>query len=75
MPDADVETPKLQDGRLPLALLGQDRRAVGRRRLSVEVSPELHRRILTICATRRISVNQAVREVLERAFPGILSGS
>lgn len=47
-----------------------DRRSVGRRRLTVEVSPDLHRRILSICAVRRVPVNQAVREVLERAFPG-----
>ena len=47
-----------------------DRRSVQRRRLSVEVSHELHRRILTICATRGVPVNQAVREVLNRAFPG-----
>ncbi|WP_375459630.1 hypothetical protein [uncultured Enterovirga sp.] len=46
-----------------------DRRAVARRRLSIDISPDLHRRIVTICATRRVPVNQAVREVLERAFP------
>lgn len=47
-----------------------DRRRTARHRLVVELSPDLHRRILTICGTRRIPVNQAVREVLERAFPG-----
>ena len=47
-----------------------ERRATSRKKLTVEVSSDLHRRILRICATRRIPVNQAVRDVLERAFPG-----
>lgn len=47
-----------------------ERRSVGRRKLTVEVSPDLHRRILSICSVRRVPVNQAVREVLEKAFPG-----
>jgi predicted HicB family RNase H-like nuclease len=46
-----------------------ERRSTPRHRLVVEVSPDLHRRILTICATRGKRVNEAVREVLERAFP------
>lgn len=47
-----------------------ERRAAPRKKLTIEVSADLHRRILMICATRRVPVNQAVREVLERAFPG-----
>ena len=47
-----------------------DRRSAQRKRLHIEISPELHKRILGICATRGIPVNQAVREVLERTFPG-----
>ncbi len=47
-----------------------ERRVTSRRRLSVDISADLHRRILVICATRRLPVNQAVREVLEKAFPG-----
>lgn len=49
---------------------GTERRGTPRHRLVVEVSPDLHRRILTICATRGKRVNEAVREVLERSFPG-----
>ncbi len=48
-----------------------DRRAAPRKKLTIEVSADLHRRILMICGTRRVPVNQAVREVLERAFPGV----
>ena len=70
MTKVDARTLDAGDERSPRELIGRDRRTVGRRRLSIEVSPDLHRRILTICATRRIPVNQAVREVLERAFPG-----
>lgn len=47
-----------------------ERRRTSRHRLVVDVSPDLHRRIVTICATRRIPVNEAIREVLERVFPG-----
>ena len=47
-----------------------DRRGTQRKRLNIEISPELHKRILSICATRGVPVNQAVREVLERTFPG-----
>ena len=47
-----------------------DRRSAPRRKLVIEVSADLHARILAICATRRIPVNQAVRDVLDRAFPG-----
>ena len=47
-----------------------ERRRTPRRRLTVEVSPDLHRRIVTICATRGIPLNEAVRQVLETAFPG-----
>lgn len=47
-----------------------DRRRASRKRLVVEVSSDLHQRILTICATRGVPVNQAVRAVLDRAFPG-----
>ena len=75
MTEVDVRTQDVGDERPARDAIGPDRRAVGRRRLSIEVSPDLHRRILTICATRCIPVNQAVREVLERAFPGLPSGS
>ena len=47
-----------------------DRRVTTRKKLTIEVSADLHRRILTICATRGLPVNQAVREMLERSFPG-----
>ncbi len=47
-----------------------ERRASTRKKLTIEVSADLHRRILMICATRHVPVNQAVREVLDRAFPG-----
>ena len=47
-----------------------ERRRTPRRRLTIEVSPDLHRRIVTICTTRGQRVNEAVREVLERSFPG-----
>lgn len=47
-----------------------DRRAAPRKRLTIEVSADLHRRILMLCATRRVPVNQAVREILDRSFPG-----
>ena len=47
-----------------------ERRSVSRKRLTIEVSPGLHRRIVQICSTRGLPVNQAVRDVLERAFPG-----
>ena len=70
MPNADAAEQGSREEHGAGKLGSQDRRAVGRRRLSVEVSPDLHRRILTICSTRRVPVNQAVREVLERAFPG-----
>ncbi len=70
MQENDALTPELLNEGLAREIIGRDRRAVGRRRLSVEVSPDLHRRILTICATRGVPVNQAVREVLEKAFPG-----
>lgn len=50
--------------------LEPERRRAVRRKLVVEVSADLHQRIVSICATRRIPVNQAVREVLERSFPG-----
>lgn len=46
-----------------------ERRAEPRRRLTIEISPDLHRRIVTICSTRGQRVNEAVREVLERSFP------
>lgn len=49
---------------------GPDRRRTPRKRLVVEVSEDLHRRIVSICATRGIPLNQAAREALERAFPG-----
>ncbi|KQP50860.1 hypothetical protein ASG40_13120 [Methylobacterium sp. Leaf399] len=52
------------------ATVPSDRRGAVRRKLVIEVSSDLHQRILSICATRRIPVNQAVREVLERSFPG-----
>ncbi|WP_375410516.1 hypothetical protein [uncultured Methylobacterium sp.] len=53
-----------------LSSLEPERRRAIRRKLVVEVSADLHQRIVAICATRRIPVNQAVREVLERSFPG-----
>ena len=46
-----------------------ERRQAPRHRLTLDISPDLHRRILTICATRGQRVNEAVREVLERSFP------
>ena len=48
----------------------EDRRSAPRRKLVIEVSADLHRRIIAICGTRHVPVNQAVREVLEQAFPG-----
>ena len=47
-----------------------ERRRSSRKKLTIEVSQDLHRRILTICSTRGLPVNEAVRQVLERAFPG-----
>ena len=47
-----------------------DRRASQRKKLTIEVSSDLHRRIVAICSTRGLPVNEAVRGVLERAFPG-----
>ena len=58
--------PSLDPG---LTVLEPERRRAIRRKLVVEVSADLHQRIVSICATRRIPVNQAVREVLERSFP------
>jgi predicted HicB family RNase H-like nuclease len=46
-----------------------DRRTTGRKKLTVEVSPDLHARIVKLCSVRGKRVNEAVREVLERAFP------
>lgn len=46
-----------------------NRRRSERVKLVVEISPDLHRRIIEICATRRVPVNQAVRSVLDHAFP------
>ena len=46
-----------------------NRRRSERLKLVVEISPDLHQRIIEICATRRVPVNQAVRNVLEHAFP------
>ena len=46
-----------------------ERRRMSHHRLVIELSPDLHRRILTISAARGTPVNQAVQEVLERAFP------
>ena len=46
-----------------------NRRRSERLKLVIEISPDLHRRIIAICATRRVPVNQAVRNVLEHAFP------
>ena len=63
MSDIAQSSRKLADAAAP------ERRSTPRHRLVVEVSPDLHRRILTICATRGKRVNEAVREVLERAFP------
>lgn len=57
-------------GRAALSALEPERRGAVRRKLVVEISADLHQRILSICATRRLPVNQAVREVLERSFPG-----
>lgn len=69
MPGATVKTPKLGDQQLDDSPVSDDRRSAGRRRLTIEVSPELHRRILAICTVRRVPVNQAVRELLEKSFP------
>ena len=70
MPGAIAKTPKLEDQQQADGPGTDDRRSVGRRRLTIEVSPDLHRRILTICNVRRVPVNQAVRELLEKSFPG-----
>lgn len=69
MPGANAKTPKLKDQQPTHDPINDDRRSVGRCRLTIEVSPELHCRILTICTVRRIPVNQAVRELLEKSFP------
>lgn len=47
-----------------------ERRRSTRHKLVIEVSADLHRRILKICATRGLPVNEAVRAVLDRSFPG-----
>lgn len=57
-------------GRAAAPGLEPERRGAIRRKLVIEISADLHQRILSICATRRLPVNQAVREVLERSFPG-----
>jgi hypothetical protein len=36
---------------------------------SVRISPELHRRIQSQCATRGVKMSEAVRAALEAAFP------
>ena len=46
-----------------------DRRATARKRLTIEVSQDLHARIVRLCSVRGKPVNQAVREILERSFP------
>jgi predicted HicB family RNase H-like nuclease len=63
MPDIAQTSRKVADASAP------ERRSTPRHRLVIEVSPDLHRRIVTICATRGKRVNEAVRDVLERAFP------
>jgi predicted HicB family RNase H-like nuclease len=59
----------VQTSRKPADAARPERRSTPRHRLVIEVSPDLHRRIVTICATRGQRVNEAVREVLERSFP------
>jgi predicted HicB family RNase H-like nuclease len=69
MPGATANTTTLEDQQPAPDPVSGDRRSIGRRRLTIEVSPELHRRILAICTTRGVPVNQAVRELLEKSFP------
>lgn len=70
MTDTPTHHPQIQPSLDPaLSHLEPERRRSIRRKLVVEVSADLHQRIVSICATRRIPVNQAVREVLERSFP------
>lgn len=64
MPSRKARPVEDEGARLP------DRRSVPRHRLYIEMSPDLHRRVLSISALRRLPVNAIVREVLERAFPG-----
>ena len=54
----------------PAAEIRTDRRKARRHKLVVEISTDLHERILRICGTRKLPVNEAVRQVLERSFPG-----
>ena len=56
----------IETGRLPSR---PNRRRSERVKLVIEISPDLHRRIIEICATRGVPVNQAVRNVLDHAFP------
>jgi hypothetical protein len=69
-PIAKIEMPPRQAAGADMPAFSSDRRGAVRRKLVIEISADLHQRIVTICATRRIPVNQAVREVLERTFPG-----
>lgn len=48
----------------------KERRSERRKRLNVDVSEDLHQRIVAICKSRSLPVNKAVRAVLEKAFPG-----
>lgn len=56
----------------PVADLDQlppiERRRSARRRLHVEIPEPLYAKIIALCAARRVPVNQAVRELLERHF-------
>jgi predicted HicB family RNase H-like nuclease len=70
MPAATANASTLEDQQLARGPVSEDRRSVGRRKLTIEVSPDLHRRILAICTVRRVPVNQAIREILEKSFPG-----
>ena len=47
----------------------EDRRRTPRKKLVIEISEELHERIVSICRNRGQPVNAAVREALERYFP------
>ncbi|MBX9934141.1 MAG: hypothetical protein K2Y56_21910 [Methylobacterium sp.] len=67
---AKIDMPPRSPAGHDMAASSSDRRGAVRRKLVIEISADLHQRIVAICATRRIPVNQAVREVLERTFPG-----
>lgn len=47
----------------------EERRASKRRELIINVSGDLHERIIAICVARGVPVNEAVSRILEAAFP------